>query len=149
MNVDVKMKNSPRPNLEKHTVRRTFIDGLRLDCSIGIFPYEREIAQPIEIDVELAVIDPKEDEANADSIIRYDLLVKKIERTVCAGHIDFVETITERIADLCDQFVGVSYVSVRVRKLQAIPNARSVGVTIERKYGHNHVDPCDQSRHDG
>jgi len=118
-----------------HALRRTIVEGLRLSCRIGIFPEERINPQPIEIDIELLVSEDSNVQAELSTVIRYDIIVDKVEAIATSGHIDLVETLAERILDYCETFKGVLSARVGVRKPNAIKNANSVGVELHRVYG--------------
>jgi dihydroneopterin aldolase len=51
---------------------------------------------------------------------------------VAQGHVHLGETLAERIASACLADERVTGVRVRIEKPDIIPNARSVGVEIER-----------------
>jgi len=59
-------------------------------------------------------------------------VVKKVEAILAEGHINLVETLCEKIAAACLKDRRVMAARVRVEKPDIIPNARSVGVEIER-----------------
>jgi 7,8-dihydroneopterin aldolase/epimerase/oxygenase len=55
-----------------------------------------------------------------------------VEAILAAGHTNLVETLCEKIAQSCLTDKRVLSARVRVEKPDIIPNARSVGVEIER-----------------
>lgn len=111
-----------------------FIEGLALDAFIGVFDHEYKATQRVSIDL---VIDleplTKSDEYSTTNIVRYDFVVRDIRALIKAGHIELVETMAERIADIVLGYDGVSKVEVKVSKLSAITEAEGVGIKISRK----------------
>lgn len=117
-----------------HAVRKTIIEGLRINCLIGIFPEERIAPQPVEIDVELIVDEDCNVNADLSKVIRYDKVVEEVEKIALCGHIDLVETLAELIVTYCERFPRIRSIRVNIRKLEAIVNANSVGVELFRVY---------------
>jgi dihydroneopterin aldolase len=66
-------------------------------------------------------------------VVSYEPLVAEAKRIVASGHVALVETLAERLAELCLADPRVALARVRVEKLDIIPEAASVGVEIERR----------------
>ena len=66
------------------------------------------------------------------NVMCYEELVADVRDMVGAGHVNLVETLAERIADLCLARTTVRCARVRVEKLDVFADAVSVGVEIER-----------------
>ena len=60
-------------------------------------------------------------------------MVEGVRQLIGAGHINLVETLAEQIAGLTLADDRVVATRVRVEKLQALADADSVGVEIERR----------------
>lgn len=118
----------------QRAIRKTLVDGLRINCMIGIFPEEHVSPQPIEVNVELTVKENRAVYTGLDNVIRYDKIVEEIEKIASFGHIDLVETLAEQLVEYCECFEGILSIRVGVRKLNAIKNANSVGVELHRVY---------------
>lgn len=116
-----------------NAVRHVFVHDLLLDAHIGIYQHEKEGAQPVRINIDLTVReDDSEIEDHIDNVVCYEDVVKKVEKLIETGHLNLVETLAEDIAAACLDDSRVTVARVRVEKLQAITNAASVGVEIER-----------------
>ena len=112
--------------------RTVFIEGLELDASIGVWPEERGRTQRIRLDVELDMADaPPADDDHA-GVVCYDALARRIEALVGEGHVNLVETLAERVADLCLEDARVGWVRIRIEKPEALAKARTVGVRVSR-----------------
>ncbi len=117
-------------------VRHVFVRDLDLMALIGIYDHEKVNAQRIVVNVDLSVQEvegPMSDEI--DHVVSYEIVVKKIEAIVAAGHVNLVETLAEKFAESCLKDKRVLAARVRIEKPDIIPNARSVGVEIERSRG--------------
>ena len=114
-------------------VRHVFVRDLDLMALIGIYDHEKVQPQRIVVNVDLSVQEtegPMSDEI--DHVVSYEIVVKKIEAIVAAGHVNLVETLAEKFAEACLRDKRVLAARVRIEKPDIIPNARSVGVEIER-----------------
>jgi 7,8-dihydroneopterin aldolase/epimerase/oxygenase len=114
-------------------VRHVFVRDLDLMALIGIYDHEKVKPQRIVVNVDLSVQEahgPMSDDI--DHVVSYEIVVKKIEAIVAAGHVNLVETLAEKFAEACLRDKRVLAARVRIEKPDIIPNARSVGVEIER-----------------
>lgn len=112
--------------------RRVFIRNLKLHARIGVHRHERGSAQPIRINVDLAVEDETVREDRLEAVVDYESMTKKVRAVVAEGHFNLAETMAERIAGACLEDDRVRAVRVCVEKLDALPGAESAGVEIER-----------------
>lgn len=127
-----KIRPTPAP-VARTRRRRMFVRGLVLDCAIGVHPHELGARQKVRIDVDLHVADPDSPLGDRLSeVVSYDDVVAGIRSVVGAGHVNLVETLAERIADMCLTDRRIDRVRVRVEKLEVL--AAGVGVEIERQY---------------
>jgi len=65
--------------------------AMRFHTLVGILPHERELAQPIEVDLTVRVHD-------GEGVIDYRVLYEIAADVLSAGPIDFLEQIGDRIA---------------------------------------------------
>lgn len=83
--------------------------GMRFHACVGILPHERELPQPLEIDITVWK------RAGGD-VVDYRHLYEIAQRTIDAGDLYFLERIGERIADAALREQPVWQVRVAVRK---------------------------------
>ena len=130
---------SKKPMISHHVasahagLRHVFVRDLELMALIGIYEHEKTDPQRVIINIDLSVTEgegPKDDDIG--HVVSYEIVVKKVEAIIAAGHINLVETLCEKIAASCLTDKRVMAARVRVEKPDIIPNARSVGVEIER-----------------
>lgn len=113
--------------------RRLLIRDLMLACDIGVFPHEHGVLQRVRINLEIDLAEggrPISDKL-ADTV-SYAEIIDGIRGLIATGRINLVETLAERIAELCLAHDRVRRVEVRVEKLDVYPDAGGVGVVIER-----------------
>lgn len=117
----------------KRRIGHVFVRDLELSAHIGVYRHEKNAAQPLRINIDLTVQEgegPVGDRLS--NVVDYGKVVDGIRAIIDEGHVNLVETLAERIAAfaLADERVLVA--RVRIEKLKVIPEARSVGVEIER-----------------
>lgn len=113
--------------------RRMFIHDLTLDCWIGIHHHERDAKQRVRINIDLTVRDLVPVEDSIANVIDYDHLIAGIEAIVESGHINLVETLADLIGDFCMADQRVTRARIKVEKLDALAQAASAGIEIERQ----------------
>ncbi len=112
-------------------LRHVFVRDLEISAFIGIYEQEKVKAQKVIVNIDLSVKEGSGDD-DISHVVSYEVVVKKVEAIVAAGHTNLVETLCEKIAESCLKDARVMAARVRVEKPDIIPNARSVGVEIER-----------------
>ena len=114
-------------------LRHVFVRDLDLMASIGIYATEKVKPQRIIVNIDLSVHEGKgPNDDDIGHVVSYEIVVKKVEAILAEGHINLVETLCEKVAAACLKDRRVVAARVRVEKPDIIPNARSVGVEIER-----------------
>ena len=116
-------------------IRHVFIRDLELSCLIGVYQHEKEAAQRVRINLDLAV---REGEPNGQlhddlaNVVCYERLSNGVRDLVGEGHTNLVETLAEDIAAMCLTDSRVRSARIRVEKLDVFDDTASVGVEIER-----------------
>ncbi|MGF1606279.1 MAG: dihydroneopterin aldolase [Rhodothalassiaceae bacterium] len=109
-----------------------FVNGYETKARIGVYRHEQKRFQPVRISVDVSVRERRALQDKLDNVLCYHKIVQGIETILSAGHINLVETLAERVAQLCLADHRAVSVRVRVEKLAAVAGAQSVGVEIER-----------------
>ena len=110
------------------------IRDLRLKVLIGIHKRERHVPQMVSIDLDIGL--PGEAVFASDRVadtIDYEQVALRIKALAASGHFRLVETLADRIAALLLEDFGAPWVKVSAAKIGILPNAKLVGVSIERK----------------
>jgi dihydroneopterin aldolase len=109
------------------------ITGLRVSAVIGVRAWERQLRQPLLIDLCLA-IDATAAAATdqIDDALDYGAVARRVTELTETGNFRLIETLAEAIAStLLDEFAPAS-VTIRVHKPGAVPQAQGVSIEIER-----------------
>lgn len=131
---------SKKPMISHHVasaaarLRHVFVRDLEIEAMLGIHAQEMVKPQRIVVNIDLSVREGSGDD-DISHVVSYEIVVKKVEAIIAGGHINLVETLCEKIAQSCLADKRVMAARVRVEKPDVIPNARSVGVEIERTRG--------------
>lgn len=110
-----------------------FIEELRAETWIGIYPREKAMPQTVEISLQIGVSTAS---AGASDDIRdtvdYAVVVERLRKDLAASHFNLLEKLAEHVAtDLLENFAA-QWVRVSVAKLGMMPGVKRVGVIIER-----------------
>jgi dihydroneopterin aldolase len=112
---------------------KVLIKGLGVKTVIGIHDWERDIRQQLLIDMELATdIRPAASDDDINHTLNYQLISERIIEVVEQSSYGLIETLAERLAALLMSEFSVPWLTLTVRKPDAIAEAEYVGVTIER-----------------
>ena len=112
---------------------KIFVNNLRVQAILGIYPLEREQSQEVvitlEIDTDCSKAAASKDLADS---LDYATLAHAVAELTINGKYLLIETLIEDIARHCLRQPLVQGVSVQVEKPQAVSRADSVGIKIYR-----------------
>lgn len=110
-----------------------YLHGLKVECVIGVWAWERRIKQPITIDLDMAAdIRRAARSDELDDTLSYKGVAKRVAAFVGASRFKLVETLAEEVARILLEEFAIPWVRVRVNKSGAVRGARDVGIIIER-----------------
>ena len=129
---DAKITTLPFADLAG-SLRRVFVRDMIIHTSIGVYEHEKEAPQRVRINLDLEVLEG-DGVQNDDitTVLSYEDLVVGTRRICQDGHTNLVETLGEKLADMCLADPRVQKVIVRVEKLDVFEDVTAVGVEIER-----------------
>lgn len=112
----------------------TGLEGLQVDCIVGIYEHERQAPQTvvmnIELDYDFAAV------AGSDAIadaLDYDRVASRITELLHRRAFQLIETMAEETAEmLLAALAQVQRVRLEVRKPSAVPAAACAFVRVER-----------------
>ena len=114
--------------------RRVLVEGYEMIGSVGVYEHERRYEQRIVVSLELDVVDDYDGVSDElDAVYDYDQAIKAVRATVESRHFNLLETLAERIAEVCLADARVSTVKVRIAKPDILIACRAVGIEIQRR----------------
>ena len=113
---------------------RIFLTALSVDAIIGIYDWEREVRQRLEVDLDLDVDLTAAIASDAiEDTLNYKSVAKRVLGFVQDSRYRLVEALAGEIARLVlAEFAQVKRVRVTVHKPGAIRHSKDVGVIVER-----------------
>lgn len=112
---------------------KVFVQGLEVLTTIGVYEWEKGIRQKLRFDLEMGFDNhPAAADDDIHKALDYASLSQKVAAYAEQNHVELVETMAERVAQLILAEFPVLSVKVRLTKPGAVPNAAGVGVEIER-----------------
>lgn len=100
---------------------------------VGVYDHEKLEPQRIIVSVDLMVADDYHGATDELlDVLDYGRIVNTIESIVKAEHVNLIETLAERIAQKCLADKHVFAARIKIEKPDPFPDARSVGIEIER-----------------
>ena len=110
-----------------------FLNDFLIQANIGVYEYEKEIAQPLRINIIAKVKNPQNiNDDNLQSVVCYNQISKKIKKIIKSGHTILLEKLAEKIFQECFKNKRIETMKIRLEKLDAIQDAESAGIEIER-----------------
>ncbi len=110
-----------------------FLHGLKIDTTIGVFGWERQLKQTVILDFDLGTdIAKAASTDHIDDTLSYKDVAKRVAQFVADSEFQLVETLAERVAALVLSEFDVPWLRLRVNKRGAVRGAVDVGVLIER-----------------
>jgi 7,8-dihydroneopterin aldolase/epimerase/oxygenase len=105
---------------EERPTDRLVLRGLRGFGYHGVLDFERRDGQEFVVDVELA-LDTRSAARDDDlsATVHYGMLAERLHEAIAADPVDLIETLAQRLADICLAEAPVAWVEVTVHKPQA------------------------------
>lgn len=110
-----------------------FIEDLKVDTIVGLYPWERKVEQTLLLSIEMA-FDNRVVAASGDldDAINYAEVVERVTAHIQKKKYLLLETLAEECAALIMKEFNVAWLKFTCKKIHVIPQAKAVGVSIER-----------------
>lgn len=112
-----------------------FIRGLILETVIGVYEWEREKTQAVEMDLSIK-IDISKAAASDDlsDTINYEDLSERLRAAASNTNYQLLEALAECLVKVIETEYPTTWFKMRLRKPNVVPYTQSCGVEIERSY---------------
>ena len=110
-----------------------FISELKIETLIGIYEWEKKVAQTIQLDIEVGLRGEHATQSGKiGDTIDYSRVVGRIEQLFKEQHFLLLEKAGEAIAGVIVREFKAPWVKVSIAKLAPLRNVRKLGIVIER-----------------
>jgi dihydroneopterin aldolase len=110
-----------------------FIREFRVDAWVGIYEWEKQRAQALEMEIEIAIPGPAAGQSdNIHDTVHYGEVIDRIAADLREKRFKLLEALAEHVAGVILHDFRAPWVKLSVAKLGHVRNVRKVGVTIER-----------------
>lgn len=115
---------------------KIFVNDLKVECIVGILPFEREKIQPLLVSMELETsLEEAGRTCALDKSIDYALLSERVKSYIVERKAGLLEELAVELCDLIEKEFKPESVKIRLNKPNAVADAKSVGIEIFRKFG--------------
>ena len=109
------------------------LEGIALEATIGVYEWERDIKQRLELDVELHTDTRQAGLSDAlDDAVDYTQAMKSIQSVVAVSKFQLLEALAEKLAAELLTLNKVQAVTLSLSKRSAVPLANNTRITILR-----------------
>ncbi|ENM5779896.1 bifunctional dihydroneopterin aldolase/7,8-dihydroneopterin epimerase [Vibrio mimicus] len=115
---------------------KVFIEQLEVITTIGVYDWEQQIKQKLVLDLEMA--HDNRSAGKSDDVVDaldYAQVSQAVIEHIEQGRFLLVERVAEEVAELIMTRFSVPWIRIRLTKPGAVPQAKGVGVIIERARG--------------
>ena len=109
---------------------RLHVQGVEIDCYLGVYEHEQRKVRPVTIEVELFVpiTEPAARGDELSGTLNYEKVIESIERIVASRRFKLIEALCSELVDDMATLPGLRAVKVSVTKPQPMARARAVSV---------------------
>ena len=110
-----------------------FITDLKLETRIGIYDWERVVAQSVLLNLSVGL--PSSRVCSSDDFkdaLDYAEIVSRIRSLLAHHSCHLLESLAENVAQLLLKEFAAPWVKVSIAKLAPLPGVKEIGITIER-----------------
>ena len=109
-----------------------FIEELRVQARVGIYPREKAAPQIVEFNLTFGVPDSAAEHDDIGDTINYAEVIDRIRSELLNRHFNLIETLGEFVVNLLFEEFGAPWVKLRIAKMGVMKGVRRVGVYIQR-----------------
>jgi len=109
-----------------------FIEELRIEAQVGIYPREKVAPQILELNMTFGVPDAAAERDDIADTIDYAEVIARIREELASRHFNLIETLGEFVVNLLFEEFRAPWVRIRIAKMGVMKGVRRVGVFIQR-----------------
>src|SRR5574343_276279 len=109
-----------------------FVEALRVKARVGIYPRERVVDQPLELNLTFGVPDAAAERDDIADTIDYAKVIERIRAELGERQFNLIETLGEFVVKLLFDEFGAPWVKLSIAKIGIMKDVHRVGVFIQR-----------------
>lgn len=109
-----------------------FIEELRVEARVGIYPREKLAPQTLALHMTFGVPDAAAQRDDIADTIDYSVVIERIRAELAERHFNLIETLGEYVVNLLLEEFGAPWVRIRIAKMGVMKGVKQVGVFIQR-----------------
>lgn len=109
-----------------------FIEELKVQAWVGIYPREKVAPQMLELNLTFGVPDAAAEHDDIRDTIDYAEVVARLKAELGQRHFNLIETLGEFVVKMLFDDFGAPWVKLRIAKIGVMKDVRRVGVFIQR-----------------
>lgn len=107
---------------------------IRLETTIGIHPWEKQITQPVIFDLEIPIdITRAAQHDDIRDTLDYDALIQTMQTFLRQQTFQLIETLADKMASFLMEQFSLPAITLAVYKPLAVKQAKMVGIQLTRK----------------
>jgi len=111
-----------------------YLHGLKCECCIGVWQWEKAITQTLTLDIDLGIDNPTAS-ANDDlnDALNYQAIAQRVQNIAKENTFNLIESLVEKLATVILDEFNTDWIRLKLDKGQAVKGVKNVGVIIERR----------------
>ena len=109
-----------------------FIEALRVQARVGIYPRERVTEQTLELNLTFGVPDAAAEHDDIADTIDYAKVIERLRAELAVQQFNLIETLGEFVVKLLFDEFGAPWVKLAIAKMGVMKGVKRVGVFIQR-----------------
>jgi len=110
-----------------------FIREFRVDAWIGVYEWEKQRPQSLEMDIEIGLAPMEKRTENIQDTVNYGEVVERVKKELADRKFRLLEALAEHVCAMILADFRTTWIRLSVAKIGHVRGVRKLGVTIERQ----------------
>ena len=110
-----------------------FIREFRVDAWVGVYDWEKQRAQTLEMDIEIGLQPMAHRTENIHDTVNYGEVVERVKKELAEHKFRLLEALAEHLCTIILSDFRTTWVRLSVAKIGHVRGVRKLGVTLERR----------------